>query len=633
MEAIGEQLSESQDSSALLPLGFGRSSHLSTGRNAGPNLRTAAHDAGPQVRTAAHDAGPQVRTAGHDAGPQVRTAAHLRPVPGYLLPDQSADQPLDLPLDLSSLTARVAAAAVAAREALPTAGYVTAATFAADVEELSRCAEYLQLIAAGAVEHTRTRAIADAETNRRARRTARVSSWDTHGTEILNETDTNWPAATGAAAATPAECTAATPVMLSSPADDGCRNTAEFLRLRLRIPIREARRRLTLARQTLPGTALTGEPVPPSHEHLAATLAPAESGTGQPATIDTPPHTITAPAVSSHAATVITATLERLQHHTTPETLRGIERHLTSAATTADPDFLTHLAQRLTETIDADGTEPSEEALRHTQGAFIRKPLHGLHRVEIFATTDQYEHLLTAMNIATNPRTTTPNTTTNGEGIAWGRHPRRQTPTTQTCMRQAPAAVRAAGIRYHPSRTWNAAADPNNNSTASSPPLKPPSPPTNSLPPAATGPKSLPPSTTAISSPGIPNATHQPRVASSSPVPSPPPPCAKSPATPTSSPPSWAPIAKSSTSDAKPGFSPQPNASPSPPATKAVPFPTALSPHPGAKHTTSPIGRMAAIPTPPTAHSFARTITTSSTKNTGPSPPQTAPQPSSRRHI
>ncbi|HEX7203296.1 MAG TPA: HNH endonuclease, partial [Arthrobacter sp.] len=50
--------------------------------------------------------------------------------------------------------------------------------------------------------------------------------------------------------------------------------------------------------------------------------------------------------------------------------------------------------------------------LRHTQGAFIRKPRHGLHRVEIFATTDQYEHLLTVMNTATNPRTATPNTST-----------------------------------------------------------------------------------------------------------------------------------------------------------------------------------------------------------------------------
>lgn len=39
------------------------------------------------------------------------------------------------------------------------------------------------------------------------------------------------------------------------------------------------------------------------------------------------------------------------------------------------------------------------------QGAFIRRPRHGLHHLEIFATTDQFENLVTVMNSATNPRT------------------------------------------------------------------------------------------------------------------------------------------------------------------------------------------------------------------------------------
>lgn len=345
MEAFGEQLAESENSSGLPPQRFRTGSQFS---------------------------------AGHDAGPNVRPAGHLWPVPGHPAPQHSSGQPLDPPLDLSALTGLVAAAAVTARQALPTVDYTRAATFAADVEEISRCVEYLQLIAAGAVDHTRTHAITNAATTHRAARrpTTGVSSWAPNGTETLNETDANWPAPAGA------------PTVVRSPADDGCRNTAEFLRLRLRIPIREARRRLTLAQQTLPGTTLTGAPTPPPHEHLAITLAPADASTGQPATTATPPHTITAPAVSSHAATIITATLDRLQHQATPETLHGIEHHLTHAATTADPDFLARLAQRLTETLDADGTEPTEEALRHTQGAFIRKPRHGLHHVEIFATTD-----------------------------------------------------------------------------------------------------------------------------------------------------------------------------------------------------------------------------------------------------
>lgn len=397
MEAIGEKLTESEDSSGFLPLGFRSSSQPSS-----------VHETGPHVRATAIETGQQVRATAHDAGRHVRATRYLRPVPGYPVTDQSPVQPLDPALDLSALIAGVAGAAVAAPEALHTSCYTGAAMFAAEVEELARCVEYLQLIAAGAVDHTRTLAIHDAAaratTNRSARRTTTgASTWDANGTETLNETDASWPTPTPTGA----------PAVVRSPADDGCRNTAEFLRLRLRISIREARRRLTLAQQTLPGTTLTGAPTPPPHEHLATTLAPADPSTGRPATTDTPPRTITAPAVSSHAATIITATLDRLQHHTTPETLHGIEHHLAHAATTADPDILARLAQRLTETIDADGTEPTEEALRHTQGAFIRKPRHGLHRVEIFATTDQYEHLLTAMNIATNPRTTTPNTSSN----------------------------------------------------------------------------------------------------------------------------------------------------------------------------------------------------------------------------
>lgn len=292
-----------------------------------------------------------------DAGSRRTSPARLRAVPGG---EGSG------PAILGALAEGLATAAVAAPGVLATATYVEAADYAVRVENLARTVEYLQLISALTVDRTRTQAITQA-----AART-------TH------------PA-------------------VPSPADDGCRNTAEFLRLRLRIPIREARRRLTLAQHTLPRTSLTGEPLPPTRPHLATALTPhpATDRTPQP-----PTGTLQAPAVSSHAATLINATLDQLQHHTTPHTLDRIEEHLTTAATTTDPDFLTRLAQRWTDTIDADGTEPTEEALRHTQGAFIRKPRHGLHHLEIFATTDQYEHLLTVMNTATNPRTTTPNTST-----------------------------------------------------------------------------------------------------------------------------------------------------------------------------------------------------------------------------
>ena len=138
--------------------------------------------------------------------------------------------------------AAVNASAVAAPGALAMADYTEAAHYAGMAEELSRTVEYLQILSAGAVDRTRTRAINEAAT--RAARNSRngrswVTGWD-NGTETLNETDTSWPGNTAPAT---------TPTEPSSPADDGCKNTAEFLRLSLWIGISEARRRLHLAHE------------------------------------------------------------------------------------------------------------------------------------------------------------------------------------------------------------------------------------------------------------------------------------------------------------------------------------------------------------------------------------------------
>ena len=83
-----------------------------------------------------------------------------------------------------------------------------------------------------------------------------------------------------------------------------------------------------------------------------------------------------------------------------------MEHALTRTAAENDPDFLSRMARSWIDALDQDGAEPSEELLRQLQGAFIRKPRHGLQHLEIFATAEQFEHLLTVMNTATNPRTT-----------------------------------------------------------------------------------------------------------------------------------------------------------------------------------------------------------------------------------
>ncbi len=137
----------------------------------------------------------------------------------------------------------------------------------------------------------------------------------------------------------------------------------------------------------LPRTGFAGHIEPPVRPELAAAVA---AGT-----------------VASRPATIITLALDRVRHHADEDTTARMEHALTRTAAEYDTDFLTRVARQWTDAIDQDGSEPSEEELRRRQGVFLRQARRGLHHLEIFATPDQYEPLLTVMNTATNPRTRT----------------------------------------------------------------------------------------------------------------------------------------------------------------------------------------------------------------------------------
>jgi hypothetical protein len=198
------------------------------------------------------------------------------------------------PLSLAEIGRLLAEAAAAAPTILAGADYVEAANYAGEVEELSRGVEYLQVLSAGTVDRTRTQAIAAADAARASRsRTGKtwVTGWD-NGVETLNETDTNWPGGSTPRDTRPgtgSENETGTGAggqgrVITSPADDGCANTAEFLRLLLRIGKSEATRRLALAADILPATTLTGDTIPAPREHLAAALTPTPASTGTPNT-------------------------------------------------------------------------------------------------------------------------------------------------------------------------------------------------------------------------------------------------------------------------------------------------------------------------------------------------------------
>ncbi|MFW0773921.1 HNH endonuclease, partial [Paenarthrobacter nitroguajacolicus] len=140
-------------------------------------------------------------------------------------------------------------------------GFVEAADFAGRVEEISRSLEYLQLVAAQAVERTRKEAQQTGPGT-----SAAAPEWRTGWTE----TETESAVSTGStvagatnAVATNAVATNAVVSSANAPSvlDDGYRNAAEFLRARLRIGIGEARRRLALAAEILPQAGMAGQEI------------------------------------------------------------------------------------------------------------------------------------------------------------------------------------------------------------------------------------------------------------------------------------------------------------------------------------------------------------------------------------
>ncbi|MHC6220949.1 HNH endonuclease signature motif containing protein [Arthrobacter sp. MMS24-S77] len=257
-------------------------------------------------------------------------------------------------------------------------GFEEAVAFASGVEELSRTLDYLQVVAASALDAVRN--------DEPAARQGWTTGW---AAEADSGSGTGWTS----------RATAGDPDARGGAAGLGARggefrSTAEHLRSLLRISAAEARHRLALAGELLPGRSLTGQTVPARHGETAAALA---SG-----------------AIGSRSAGIITMAVEKVRPLCAPEKAAEMEHALARTAEENDQDFLARVARRWVEAIDQDGPEPSEESLRHHQGAFLRRPKHGLAHVEIFATTEQYEHLLTVMNTAANPRTRTPQSTVPG---------------------------------------------------------------------------------------------------------------------------------------------------------------------------------------------------------------------------
>jgi len=210
-------------------------------------------------------------------------------------------------------------------------------TLATDVESLSRFVDHLQIVAAAALERARISSVA-------------ADSWSLPSGQVQQE----------------------------------YKNTAEYLRHRLRISRREAWRRIRLGSSLTSSTSLSGETLEPEFPVLAESMAEGR--------------------LAGEAAQVISMALKRVQGCGTREDRTAMETALTDVAVSQDLDVLNVVAQAWINHLDPDGTEPSEQQKADLQGLFIRRKYRGLHRIDIFATEDQFETLMTALAPEANPR-------------------------------------------------------------------------------------------------------------------------------------------------------------------------------------------------------------------------------------
>ncbi|MGW6172905.1 DUF222 domain-containing protein [Arthrobacter sp. NPDC055138] len=179
------------------------------------------------------------------------------------------------------------------------------------------------------------------------------------------------------------------------------RTNAEYLRARLGIGAGEAKRRIRVGQAALAGRLPSGEPGSVRLPVLGKALAEGR--------------------IAGRAASLITDAVARVRPAAGMETAAEMEAALVRQAVEADQDVLGKVARMWEAAADADGSEPSEAALRAKQGVFYRGRRGGLHYFTLAADDAQYPALATVMNTATNPRLTGENITAgNGTGMAAG---------------------------------------------------------------------------------------------------------------------------------------------------------------------------------------------------------------------
>ena len=264
-------------------------------------------------------------------GPEYGWAAHPTPLAS---PEATS---VSGAAELQQITAVARGISLNLQTSLPLLDPPDLVAFASATEELSRLVDHMQIAAAAALD--------------RARICAEVSaSWATAAEKVQQE----------------------------------YKNTAEYMRHRLRISRREAWKRIRLGSALSPALALTGQPISPELPALSE-----RSSRGE---------------VSGEGAQIVSLAIKHVQGCGTSEDRAAMEAALTDVAASQDLDALSVVASAWVNHLDPDGTEPTEQQKAELQGLFVRRKYRGLHRLDIFATDDQFETLMTALAPEANPR-------------------------------------------------------------------------------------------------------------------------------------------------------------------------------------------------------------------------------------
>lgn len=278
----------------------------------------------------------EARVAWHESGPghttEHRSSAEAHIHPSTAVPGCSLISELDgvIPV-MRDVTAGL-------HHQLPGLAQAELVSLASAVEDLSRLVDHLQVVAAAGLDRAR----------------------------IAEEVSDTW-------------------TTVSGDSQQEYKNTADYLRHRLRISRREAWRRIRLGDSLAPAMSLTGQRIDPGLGVLADAAARG--------------------SVSGQAAQTVSMAMKRVQGCGTRDDRAAMESALTEVAASQDLDALGVVASAWINHVDPDGTAPSEQQKAELQGLFVRRKYRGLHRLDIFATEDQFETLMTALTPEASPRT------------------------------------------------------------------------------------------------------------------------------------------------------------------------------------------------------------------------------------